>query len=54
MRKKVSRILNYTITDEDGFKKAFDKLEKEGRVTQKVLIKIIILLLEDAERREDR
>ena len=56
IRRDVSRVLGYTVlTDEKGAKweEAFGFLEKEGRITKKHLIKILILLLEREDQREN-
>lgn len=53
IRRQVGQILNYTITDE-GYKKAFDTLNKEGRITKKHLIEIIVLLLEREDARDKK
>lgn len=51
IRKKISKILGYTITD-DGYEKAFDTLEKEGRITIKHIIQILLILIQKEEERE--
>ena len=56
IRREVSGIFNYTITaDEKGtmWDEAFDSLVKEGRVTRKHILLIIVLLLKREEAREN-
>ena len=55
IREKISKILKYTILeDENGPKwdQAFTDLGKEGRITEKHIIKILIELLKAEEIRE--
>ena len=52
IRKEVSEVLGYTIP-EDGWQESFKSLQKEGRVTNKHILEIIVLLLEREEKREE-
>jgi hypothetical protein len=57
IRRDVSKILKYTIlADEKGTKwdEAFKTLQIEGRITNKHLQQIIILLLKREESREQK
>ena len=56
IRREISRLLKYTIpVSESGTKweNAFESLNKEGRITKKVLIDIILVLLKREEAREN-
>lgn len=52
IRQEVSRILGFTIP-EGKWDKSFDTLDKEGRVTKKHLLQILLLLLKKEEDREN-
>lgn len=52
IRQQVSKILNFTITDE-GFRKAFDTLQKEGRITTRHILEILLVLIEKEEEKEN-
>ena len=52
IRKQIGKILGYTIP-EDGWQESFDSLQKEGRITNKHILEIIVLLLEREEKREE-
>lgn len=53
IRQEVSRILGFTIP-EGEWDKSFSELDKEGRITKKHLIEILLLLLKREEAREQR
>lgn len=52
IRQEVSRILGFTIPPKK-WDESFESLGKEGRVTKKHLIEIILLLLKREEEREE-
>ena len=52
IRQEVSAIFNYAIP-KGGYRKEFRQLEKEGRISNKQIIEIIVLLLEKEEKREE-
>ena len=52
IRVEVSRILGYTIP-EGEFEKAFRELDKDGRITKKHIIEILLLLIKKEQERED-
>lgn len=52
IRKQISEILDYTVTDE-GYRKAFDTLQKEGRITSKHVLEILLVLIEREDAREN-
>ncbi len=52
LRKDVSNILGYTIP-EGRWKKAFKELQVDGRLTNKHIFEILVLLLEREENREE-
>lgn len=52
IRQEVSRILGYTIP-EGAWDKSFKDLSKEGRITIKHVIEILIVLLKKQEEREN-
>jgi len=51
IRRDISHILNFTIP-EGQIASSFQKLDQEGRLNQKHLVKLIVLLLEREEERE--
>ena len=55
IRQEVSQLLKFTILKDNGGTKwdeSFKELQVEGRITQKVLIEILLLLLKREEARE--
>ena len=52
LKKQISGILNFTITDE-GYRKAFDTLQKEGRITSRHILEILLILIEREDLREN-
>lgn len=52
LNKQVSRIVKYGVAP-GGYKQAFAELSTAGRLDQKILMKLIILLLEKEEEREN-
>jgi hypothetical protein len=52
IRQQIGKILGYTITDE-GFSKAFETLRKEGRITTRHILDILLVLIEREENREN-
>lgn len=51
IRDRVSEILGISITG--NFKTQLDRLDQEGRVTKKVQLDLILVLLDAVERLED-
>ncbi len=52
IRQEISQILGFTIS-ENEWDKYFIQLDKEGRITKRHLIKIILFLLKREESREN-
>ncbi len=53
IRQEVSEILGYTVLPGE-WDKAFDSLNKDGRIQHKHLVDIVKLLLENEEARETK
>lgn len=53
IRKQIGEILGYTITDE-GYRKAFDTLQKEGRITNRHILEILLVLIEREDARDEK
>ena len=51
IRKQVGKLLGYTIP-EGTWSKSFNLLQKEGRITNRHLLEILVILLEREEERE--
>lgn len=52
LRKDVSNIVNFTVLP-GKWSETFDQLDKEGRITRREIIQILLLLLEREEAREN-
>lgn len=52
IRQDVSDILGFQVPPM-GYKKKFEQLDRQGVISQKALIKILVLLLEREEEREN-
>lgn len=52
IRIDISRILGFTIP-EGEFEKSFRELDKDGRITKKHIIEILLLLIKREQEREE-
>jgi Ca2+-binding EF-hand superfamily protein len=52
IRVDISRVLGYTIP-EDKFEQSFRELDKDGRITKKHIIEILLLLIKREQEREN-